>query len=202
MTPVSARIVLDCPAVGPQPMTHMLALGATAGFDIVMPSRIAVSRTFDRTTEVRGRCRDARGGEHAVPSVTVYAVDAAIQRDSILSLGDAARADAGTARLTPDPRLDVVATAHARDMAERAYFAHVTPEGHDLARRLADAGIVYATAGENIGGNAGARGVVGAWLASPGHRQNLLSPAFERIGVGVFRTPSSPYTYYVQVFAK
>jgi len=202
MSPVSARIVLDCPDVGLRPITHMLALGATADFDIVMASRIAVSRTFDRTTEVRGRCRDARGGEHPVPSVTVYAVDAAIQRDSILALGDAARADAGVGGLTPDPKLDVVATAHARDMAERGYFAHVSPEGRDLARRLAGAGIVYANAGENIGGNAGAEGAVRAWLASPGHRQNLLSPAFERIGVGVFRTPSSPYTYYVQVLAK
>lgn len=50
-------------------------------------------------------------------------------------------------------------------------------------------------AGENLAWGTGARGtaqgVVVAWLASPGHRANLLRPSFTRVGVsdlvGAFR---------------
>ena len=42
--------------------------------------------------------------------------------------------------------------------------------------------------GENLawgtGPHAGARALVRAWLASPGHRANLLRPGFKRIGIG------------------
>lgn len=124
------------------------------------------------------------------------------QRDSIVALSNAARRQAGVRPLVADTALDRVAMAHARDMAERSYFDHVSPEGHDLARRLGDAGITYSTAGENIAGNASAGGTVRAWLASPGHRANLLSAEFTRVGIGVFRTASSPYTYYVQVLVR
>jgi uncharacterized protein YkwD len=85
-------------------------------------------------------------------------------------------------------------------MAERGYFSHTTPEGKTFTQRLRESGASYSTAGENIAGNHSAKGAVDAWLASTGHRQNMLNPAFRRLGVGVFRTPTSPYTYYVQVF--
>ena len=42
--------------------------------------------------------------------------------------------------------------------------------------------------GENLawgtGRLASARSIVGAWMASPGHRANLLRPGWNRIGIG------------------
>jgi len=47
---------------------------------------------------------------------------------------------------------------------------------------------------ENLAWGTGARGtaagIVRAWLASPGHRRNLLRPGFRRIGLGEVTTPS------------
>jgi uncharacterized protein YkwD len=122
------------------------------------------------------------------------------QRDSVLALSNAARATARIAFFSPDPKLNVVAQAHARDMADRGYFGHVTPEGKTLVQRLREAGIVYSAAGENIAANFSALATVDAWMESPAHRQNLLNGAFHKLGVGVYRNSLQPQIYYVQVF--
>ncbi|MGD8276552.1 MAG: CAP domain-containing protein [Gemmatimonadota bacterium] len=202
MAPVTARIVLACPEPEGGPTTHMIAFGEGGEYDIVRDSRISISHTFLATTLVRGRCRDGRGETYPARSRRVVAVDATLERDSVIALGNAERAGRGIAPLAHDAGLDEVAAAHARDMAERDYFSHVTPEGRDLAARLDAAHQTYRAAAENIAGNESARRAIHAWLTSRGHRENLLSPEYDRIGVGVYRMPSSPYTYYVQVFAK
>jgi uncharacterized protein YkwD len=47
------------------------------------------------------------------------------------------------------------------------------------------------TAGENIAyGNVTADQMMTMWMNSPGHRANILNPAFTRIGVGAVRTTS------------
>ena len=49
-----------------------------------------------------------------------------------------------------------------------------------------------------------AQEVVSRWLASPKHRQSLLSPAYQRLGAGVGVDPSGPACgdfYLVQNFA-
>lgn len=201
MAPVTARIRLRCPDQRAGPVVHVLTFGPGNDDRITERSTIEVERSFAVTTEVRGWCRDSRDRvRHLLPS-TVLVVDEQLQRDSVVALGNAERVRAGVGRLEPDEELNIVAQAHARDMAERRYFAHVNPEGLDLAKRLRRAGIDFRAAGENIGGNSSAAAVVRAWLDSAGHRANLLGNEFTRIGVGVFRTPASPYTYYVQVFA-
>jgi uncharacterized protein YkwD len=50
---------------------------------------------------------------------------------------------------------------------------------------------VFGAAGENLawgtGSYASAGSVVAMWLASPGHRANLLRPSYRRIGIGIAR---------------
>ena len=41
-------------------------------------------------------------------------------------------------------------------------------------------------AGENVGRGGTVRGLMGAFMASPGHRDNLLDPDFTHFGVGVY----------------
>lgn len=120
--------------------------------------------------------------------------------DSVLSLTNEARAEAGLAILARSGHLDAVAQAHAEDMARRGYFSHTTPEGRTFTQRLSAAGVTYRTAGENIAGNGSAAGAVTAWLGSSGHRANMLNPSFGQLGVGIHREADSPWTYYVQVF--
>jgi uncharacterized protein YkwD len=169
-------------------------------YDVTSTDAISFSTAFTRSVEIRGACRDSRNASSAIVRHSLLVVDAGVQRDSVLLLTNSARSSAGGPGLVLDALLTAVAHAHARDMAERAYFDHTSPEGKTFSQRLRESGASYSTAGENIARNFSAKGAVDAWLNSTGHRQNMLNPAFRRLGVGVFRTLSSPYTYYVQVF--
>src|SRR3989344_6095540 len=77
-----------------------------------------------------------------------------------------------------------VGKAHSKDMFEQGYFSHYSPGGKDVGDRLADAGIAYTYAGENL---ALAPDVIRAHnglINSEGHRRNILDPAFKKIGIG------------------
>jgi len=100
---------------------------------------------------------------------------------------NALRAAAGVAAVAPDPRLDGVAQAYADRMATQRFFAHVSPDGDALPDRLEQAGYSYQTSGENLGMAAGTLAAHAAIEESPGHRKNLLDPAFEHIGFGLAR---------------
>ncbi len=104
------------------------------------------------------------------------------------------RARFGEAALIEDPRLAGVATGHSRDMDARDYFEHVSPGGQTLLMRIQASGFIPGgnvgyTLGENIAwgtlwlGTPSA--IVQAWMASPGHRANILNASFRYTGVGV-----------------
>lgn len=91
--------------------------------------------------------------------------------------------------LTQNARLTEAALTKARDILERQYFAHTAPDGtkaSDLARQ---AGYAYLSVGENLalGNYEGSKGVVDAWMDSPGHRENILRDYFEEIGVAAIK---------------
>jgi uncharacterized protein YkwD len=93
------------------------------------------------------------------------------------------RAAHGAPPLRIDGRLEQAARAHSRDMLRRGYFGH-----GDFSRRLMGFGARGPAVGENLGWGVGSRGsaqgIVASWLASPGHRANLLRPGFRRVGLG------------------
>ncbi|OGM87447.1 hypothetical protein A2616_00705 [Candidatus Woesebacteria bacterium RIFOXYD1_FULL_33_11] len=87
--------------------------------------------------------------------------------------------------LTWNPDLVPVARSHAKDMWERSYFSHYSPEGKDVGDRLQAASIKYGFAGENLA-LAPTLGTAHTGLMnSKGHRENILEPRFKRIGIGV-----------------
>lgn len=108
---------------------------------------------------------------------------------------NAARRDHGLAPLRVDDRLLNAAATHARDMGVRDYFSHWTPEGWDAATRIFGWGYPrWARVAENIAaGQDDAWAVVRAWLASPGHRANLLDPSMRAQGAGHYYAPQSRY---------
>jgi uncharacterized protein YkwD len=200
MAPVAVQIVFSCSDPDGDAVTHLLSYSGSPTYDASSAAPLSLTRQLTQPTEIRAVCRDARGALSPESRRAITVVNGDIQRDSLLLLTNAARASAGAGTLILDTRLTAFAHAHARDMAERNYFSHTTPEGKTFAQRLQDAGLSGFSAGENIAGNSSAQGAVQAWLNSPGHRQNMLNASFRRLGVGVYRTLTSPYTYYVQVF--
>jgi len=87
--------------------------------------------------------------------------------------------------LKPDPELTEVARAHSRDMFARGYFAHITPEGKSPFDRINEAHVQYFTAGENLALAHSLSIAHNGLMNSPGHRANILSPSFGRVGIGI-----------------
>ena len=81
--------------------------------------------------------------------------------------------------------LSEVARAHAKDMWERKYFSHYSPEGKDVGDRLNEANIKYSFAGENLALAPTVQTAHTGLMNSEGHRENILEPRFKRIGIGV-----------------
>ena len=95
------------------------------------------------------------------------------------------RGEAGLRPLRLRSDLDRAAVQHSRDMVARDYFAHGAMELRLLGYVDDDISVV----GENLawgsGDQAPARSAVTRWMASAGHRLNLLDPAFRFVGIGV-----------------
>jgi uncharacterized protein YkwD len=103
----------------------------------------------------------------------------------MLELINAERVKEGLTPLELDEELTEVARAHSRDMFERGYFAHLTPEGITPFDRMKAAGVDYIIAGENLAHAATLSVAHTGLMNSPGHRANILRPEFGRVGIGI-----------------
>lgn len=113
----------------------------------------------------------------------IYPGDAYEQE--VVRLVNAERAKHGLAALTEDWELSRVARYKSQDMHDNRYFAHNSPTYGTPFRMLRAFGLSYRTAGENIAmGYAAPAAVVAGWMNSEGHRANILSSAYTKIGVG------------------
>lgn len=100
------------------------------------------------------------------------------------------RVSNGLAPFSLNPSLTSVARYRAQDMIARDYFSHVTPEGKSIYDVLAEHGVAFAQAGENIQycsppGWKSLEGFIDTWMASSGHRANILNGGFSQLGVGI-----------------
>lgn len=100
----------------------------------------------------------------------------------------------GLAQLDQSALLDGTAREKSQDMISRHYFSHTDPQGNFVWKLMERNGYAYRAAGENLARNFDdADAVVSAWMASPSHRDNILQPKFQEIGVGVEKTGDSFY---------
>jgi uncharacterized protein YkwD len=121
------------------------------------------------------------------------------QVQEIVALTNRERAKACVAPVKLNESLSAAAAAHARDMADKRYFDHRSPKGEGPDQRCRKAGYPDWT-GENIFmGPASAKEAVEGWMASAGHKKNILNGESQEIGVGVARAANGT-TYWVQVF--
>ncbi len=119
--------------------------------------------------------------EQAVEQVTSPAASEA----ELLALINAERAKAGVRQLTLWPALANVARGHSQDMVAHNFIAHISPSQGTPDDRLKRAGIAYQQFGENVGMASTTIEVHDGLMASPGHRQAIVNPAFVYVGIGV-----------------
>jgi uncharacterized protein YkwD len=125
-----------------------------------------------------------RGCRHAHTRIAA-ASRAQLQR-AVVCLINRQRAERHLPRLHANQRLNRSAQGWTNRMVRTDSFSH----GADFAARISAVGFDWSRAGENIAtGFHTPAAVVRAWMASPGHCQNILSPSFADVGTGVSGRP-------------
>jgi uncharacterized protein YkwD len=152
--------------------------------------------SFQETNSGSGATEAGETGKQEDDAEIVSSTDI---RESVTEIINSTRNDAGSISLLLDSSLCLVAQQRSDDMAARDYFSHTTPEGKNIYNFLAENGIAYSTAGENIQycsppSMASAGLFFNTWMDSDIHRANILNGGFSRIGIG---TSSNSNNFYI-----
>lgn len=164
--------------------------GAATGDEMTMRLPTLHAATLGLLTLVALQACQPSAAPLTPPGGTACAAEAhglaSAEEAGLLRLVNAARAGAGLPALARDPTLSVAAGLHACDLAARGALSHLGRDGADLARRLARQGLNPALAAENIAaGQKSLAEVMSDWMASPGHRANILRPGLTGMGLGL-----------------
>lgn len=115
---------------------------------------------------------------------TQYNLDESSEREMI-DLVNKERTSRGLQALVFDDRLTEVGRNHSKDMFERGSFSHYSPEGENVADRATKAGIDFLVIGENLAYAPNVDLAHKGLMNSEGHRANILSEDYGRVGIGV-----------------
>jgi uncharacterized protein YkwD len=119
---------------------------------------------------------------------------------NMIELVNKERAERGLKTLTFDSTLREVARYHSKDMFERGYFSHYSPEDEDVSDRAERYEVDYMVIGENLAYAPNLEIAHRGLMNSEGHRANILSEDYNKIGIGVMN--GGVYGYmYTQVFS-
>jgi len=133
------------------------------------------------------------------PDAPAAAVAPAELMSEVVTMTNQQRHANGCGQLAVDPELTVASIRQSVYMARTGLFSHVWRDGTTFVARSHQAGYAEPS-GENIAwGYRTATEVMAAWMASPGHRENILNCAAHSIGTGVAYGPNG-LAYYTQVF--
>jgi hypothetical protein len=122
------------------------------------------------------------GGMLGIPEVRASSITSA----NIIQLTNQERASLGLNTLRSNSKLSAAALAKANNMFQEQYWDHFGPNGETPWQFISQAGYSYVYAGENLAkGFRTAEGVHEAWMASPTHKENIVSRNYQDIGVAV-----------------
>lgn len=113
-----------------------------------------------------------------------FSVDSASEQ-KMFGMLNLERTKRGLSALSFDIKLQEVGRSHCEDMFRRGYFSHYTPEGLSPFDRMGNAGVDFTYAGENLAFAPNTDLAMQGLMNSPGHRANILSVSFGRVGIGV-----------------
>lgn len=136
------------------------------------------------------------------PQILGYAA-AQISPEEVIKLTNQQRQANGLDIVKLNPELSVAAAQKAADMFARNYWAHVSPVGTQPWYFITSAGYSYRYAGENLARDfSDPQSVVRAWMDSPSHRENILNPKYQDIGLAIIdgKLEGRETTLVVQMF--
>lgn len=124
-----------------------------------------------------------------------------LTKDKIVSETNIQRENNGLVSLSENKKLSAAALAKANDMFARQYFDHVSPSGVGPADLVESYGYDYILAGENLilGNFSSEKEMVDVWMASPGHRENILNARYSEIGVAAVKGVFEGHSVWIAV---
>ncbi|HEY5477236.1 MAG TPA: CAP domain-containing protein [Tepidiformaceae bacterium] len=123
--------------------------------------------------------------------------------EALAAAVNGARKGASLPTLTVDDGLSHIALIRANQMANQSYLGTTDPAGYTMfSELLTRAGYSYTWAGENLDADnysvaSSPSAALAAFLATEPTRENLLSSAFNRMGVGEVTAPDGRHLYAV-----
>jgi len=113
-----------------------------------------------------------------------YAANISIQE--VVDMTNKKRTEVGLSTLNYNAQLSAAAKAKGEHMLQNDYWAHIAPDGTEPWKFFNDSGYSYRYAGENLARDfSSAAAAIDAWMASPSHKDNMLSSKYREIGIAV-----------------
>ncbi|SHM19986.1 uncharacterized protein, YkwD family [Caldanaerovirga acetigignens] len=155
-----------------------------------------VSKFFELKPQNQSNTQDSKPNDK---QETTQVQGLTADEKQMLDLVNAERTKAGLKPLQIDMRLVELARKKSKDMILNNYFGHTSPVYGTPFDMMKSAGITYKYAGENLAGAPNVFKAHEGLMNSPGHRANILSPNYNRIGIGVVE--GGPYgKMFTQLF--
>ncbi len=198
MAAVAVVRALPLPAAATQAIDSSQVASRLTGPDSA-PSKIFLALAGDDVLASLGRLRRSIGGERLVlegdqrveiepaspDEIEISEVDAR----TVFAALNGERVDRGLEPLVWSEGLARVALGHAEEMYLDGYVSHVSPKTGTVADRVKAADIPLVAVGENLALASSATAAHLALMDSEGHRANILSEVYDRVGVAAVQGP-------------
>lgn len=158
------------------------------------PAEPTVQPTAAPTSAPVKTSAPSTGDDYTTPSSQV-------QEEILLNLLNQERIAQGLSPLALDPALSRIARIKSADMRDNRYFAHESPTYGRVSDMLRTFGYSFSGAGENIAHHTTTEKAHAAFMSSDGHRRNILSSAWEKIGLGIVYDANG-YVYVTEIFVR
>jgi uncharacterized protein YkwD len=160
-------------------------VAATAVAVVALAVALIAGPSFSDARKTSGGCENAQVQPNQLTE------DQAL--DAVMCLLNKRRAGAGMGSLDYNNKLEAASARHTKYMLKHSCFSHQCSGEASMTTRIKSTGYLNGArswqVGENIAWGEGSLGtpsaIVQAWMNSPGHRANILSPSYDEIGVGV-----------------
>jgi len=137
------------------------------------------------TTQPQGTSAPKGTPAPKTPSSKTNGTTLTTEEQKMVTLVNQARSQNNVPALKVDMQVTNVARVKAQDMIDNNYFSHNSPKYGSPFDMMKAFNVNYASAGENIAGNQNIQNAQSALMNSPGHRKNILNPAYTHIGIGI-----------------
>lgn len=190
-------VLLTCSVAAQESVTYTVQPGDSM-WKIAVKYQVGVSEIISSNRQISNPSMIYPGQKLTIPTMT----STKSLESEVVRLVNIERSRQGLQLLTENWQLSRVARYKSADMAAKNYFSHTSPTYGSPFTMMENFGIHYTSAGENIAmGQRTPQEVMNAWMNSPGHRANILSPSFSQIGVGLAKN-SNGTAYWTQMFIR